>query len=278
VSKSKSIGVIAALVLILSVVSVSVLKNASSAPGITLREPEVHGPVGAAPIAGSGAPSGGGLGPAGRISATNSVPSEAGVSRPSGSDAGSNDAVQVKAEIVVQVAGAVKRPGVYHLRTDARNDDAVKAAGGLGANANAASANLAAHAVDGSQLYIKTLKEQPVGGVDEVTAATVSGSSGKVTAGPTASVKSSRTATSNSKRAAGGKPAKLKDPSEGKININTASAEELQRITGIGPSMADKIIAYRQENHGFLSLEDIMQVRGVGAKTFAKWEPFLKLR
>ena len=62
------------------------------------------------------------------------------------------------------------------------------------------------------------------------------------------------------------------------VNINTASAEELQRISGIGPSMAEKIIAYRQENHGFQSVDDLMQVSGIGPKKFEKMAPFIKLR
>lgn len=58
-----------------------------------------------------------------------------------------------------------------------------------------------------------------------------------------------------SKHGSSGKPAKLKDPSEGKVNINTASAEELMRIPHIGPVVAEKVIAYRQENHGFQSVD-----------------------
>lgn len=197
----------------------------------------------------------------------------------SGGDGGSDSLAggepASKPEVVVQVAGAVRRPGVYHLSVGARNDDAVKAAGGLSPGANAASVNLAARANDGSQLYVKSLKEQSSGGV------------GDESAGPLAQVASSnRKAAAGThgawlvvgKRGSGGKSAKLKDPSEGKVNINTASAEELMRLPHIGSVMADKVIAYRAENHGFQSLEELMQVKGIGAKTFAKMAPFVKIR
>ena len=56
----------------------------------------------------------------------------------------------------------------------------------------------------------------------------------------------------------------------GKININTANAEELQSLKGIGPSTASSIIAYREEYGGFSSIEEIMNVKRIGEKTFAK--------
>ena len=152
-------------------------------------------------------------------------------------------------EIVVQVAGAVKQPGVYHLHAGARNDDAVKAAGGLSSTANAASVNLAARATDGAQLYVKSVKERPTGGVSEETAALPQSSS--VPKKTLALASRGRSSTLGGTGASSNKPAKIKDPSEGKVNINTARADELQRLPNIGPAMAEKIIAYRQENHGF---------------------------
>ena len=56
----------------------------------------------------------------------------------------------------------------------------------------------------------------------------------------------------------------------GKININTANSEELQSLKGIGPSTASSIIAYREEYGGFSSIEEIMNVKRIGEKTFAK--------
>lgn len=62
----------------------------------------------------------------------------------------------------------------------------------------------------------------------------------------------------------------MPDSKSGKININKASSEELQSLKGIGPSTADSIIAYREEYGGFSSIEEIMNVKRIGEKTFAK--------
>lgn len=61
------------------------------------------------------------------------------------------------------------------------------------------------------------------------------------------------------------------------VNINTASADELQKLPGIGPAMAGRIIAYRQESP-FQTPEDLMQVTGIGEKKFAKMKPFVKVK
>ena len=190
-------------------------------------------------------------------------------------NAGTSPQDSAPTEIVVQVVGAVKHPGVYHLSATARNDDGVKAAGGLTSDANPASINLAAHAVDGSQIYIKTHKEQASGGaVDEIGSQTTIGAAPIIKYGGTATGPR-RVARSGGSRE--GRSPKLKDPSEGKVNINTAPAEDLERIPNVGPSMAQKIITYRQENHGFKSVDDLMQVSGIGQKKFAKMAPFVKV-
>lgn len=61
------------------------------------------------------------------------------------------------------------------------------------------------------------------------------------------------------------------------ININTASAEQLTSLPGIGPVRAEDIILYREENNGFKSLEDIMNIKGIGKKTFDSLSPFLRI-
>ena len=294
-SKSKSIGIAVVLALLIGIVSLTVLRNASSS-GVIVREPARHGvnsPAGATannsdltlppspdrvagPIARTSTEArafGGSAAPGTATDMHSALPDGSENMLPN--PGGSVGKIEVKTEVVVHVVGAVKRPGVYHLRSDARNDDAVKAAGGLSADANGASVNLAAHAVDGAQLYVKTLKQQPTGGAD-------SDMSGMPTPSPTHGAPGKLPANVAKHGAAGGgtgaKPAKLKSPSEGKINLNTASAEDLQRISGIGPSMAEKILAYRQENHGFQSVDDLMQISGIGEKKFAKMRPFVKVR
>ena len=179
-------------------------------------------------------------------------------------------------EFVVHVAGAVKRPGVYRLHGKARNDDAVKAAGGAAPSANLDAINLAARVEDGEQLYIPTKTEQPSGGAaSEATPAVAFKSLSLQTGAKVGSKAGSSIAKKSKKGASGGKGAKLTDPSQGKVNLNTAGIEELERLPGIGPAMAERVIDWRKENGGFKNSEDLMQVSGIGEKKFAKMQPYL---
>ncbi len=179
-------------------------------------------------------------------------------------------------EFVVHVAGAVKRPGVYHLHGKARNDDAVKAAGGASPSANLDAINLAARVEDGEQLYIPTKQEQSSGGAaSEAVPAVAVKRLALQTGAKVGSKVESSVAKKFKKGASGGKAAKLTDPSQGKVNLNTAGIEELERLPGIGPAMAERVIEWRKENGGFKNAEDLMQVSGIGEKKFAKIQPFL---
>jgi competence protein ComEA len=174
------------------------------------------------------------------------------------------------AQVVVHVAGAVRKPGVYHLKPGARNDDALKAAGGATAGANTDAVNLAARVEDGSQLYFPTRREQPEGGASS---APPSSAASGVKKGSPAVAKSA-----GKSGAKGGKSGKLTAGSKETVNINTASAEELERLPGIGPAMAERVIEFRRENHGFKTAEDLLQVSGIGEKKFAKLQPFVRVR
>ena len=182
------------------------------------------------------------------------------------------------AEIVIHVTGAVKKPGIYHLLPGARGDDALKAAGGPTSDANPDALNLAAHLEDGSQIHVPTRKERSI----QIPPPPES----YIKRDPTTTAKSDKTATNKagaSHSAAhggrgGGSSGKLKPDSGVKININTADAQTLQKLPGIGPSMAERILDYRKSNGGFKSPEELMEVSGIGPKKFAKMESLVKVK
>jgi competence protein ComEA len=148
-------------------------------------------------------------------------------------------------EIVVHVMGAVKSPGVYHLSTDARVHEAIEKAGGKTDQADLHSLNLAAKMRDGEQIYVPEIHQVPDVGQTIPT-------SSSSAAPPQPSVR--RSASSNGSR----------------ININTATFQELQTLRGIGPTMAQRIIEYRQTSGRFATVDDLTNVKGVGEKTLEK--------
>ena len=145
-----------------------------------------------------------------------------------------------KEPIAVHVIGAVPRPGLYEFAEGARVQDAIDAAGGLLTSANIDSINLAALLEDGQQLTIpyKAGEEPTVSNDDD----------SLVLPGATEETSS--------------------QTSDELININTASVEELDELPGIGPTIAQRIIDYRDENGPFQTIEDILNVSGVGPSTF----------
>ncbi len=137
--------------------------------------------------------------------------------------------------VVVDVAGAVKTPSVVYLDQGARVEDAIKAAGGLLDSADISAVNRASVLTDGQKIYIPQKgEEEPAVSTNESAVQEAASSGSAVT----------------------------------KVNINTASSEELQTLKGIGPSTAQKIIEYRTLYGAFGSIEDITNVSGIGEKTF----------
>jgi competence protein ComEA len=144
-------------------------------------------------------------------------------------------------EVVVHVSGAVRSPGVRTLPADARVDDAVLAAGGAGRSARTDQLNLARPLRDGEQIHVPTASE--------------------VAAGATA--------------AGGGSPAAAGGGSAGLVNLNRATAVELEELPGVGPVLAERIVAFREANGGFRSVSELQQVSGIGEKTYAELEPLV---
>ena len=127
--------------------------------------------------------------------------------------------------VVVHVAGAVRAPGVYRMRADARVDDAVRRAGGALPRADLTQVNLAAKVEDGRQIVVP------------------------------------RRVSAASAPAGAAVPA---SPPGVPLNLNTATLEQLDELPGVGPATAQKIIDYRQEHGGFGSVEELGQVPGIG--------------
>jgi competence protein ComEA len=169
---------------------------------------------------------------------------------PSGAASPTPYASPTPQELVVYVCGAVHRPGVYHLAAGARIADLLSAAGGAAAKAELQAVNLAAKLVDGQQVVV------PVRGATAVAAA--GGSTG-------ASGTSGTTASGASGSAGAAAP----------VNLNTATAAELDALPGVGPATAQKIIDYRTANGGFKSVDDLKNVSGIGDAKFATLQPLV---
>jgi competence protein ComEA len=134
--------------------------------------------------------------------------------------------------VIVYITGAVPRPGVYALPKNARVQDAISAAGGFLAEAEKSQINLAAILEDGEKLDIPFLE-----------------GASPVLATPVPDVVTSTTEL---------------------INLNTASGAELEALPGIGPTTAQKIIEFREQNGPFLNAEDIINVSGIGPGTYER--------
>jgi competence protein ComEA len=139
---------------------------------------------------------------------------------------------------VVDVSGAVRRPGVYRLESGARVDDAVRRAGGATRRADLTGVNLAAKVEDGRQ-YVVPVRGASAGGQVAGAGGDPAGSGGGAVT-----------------------PA-------GPLNLNTATAEQLDQLDGVGPATARKIIAYRTQKGGFRSVEELDQVPGIGPARMA---------
>ncbi|MDO4988247.1 MAG: ComEA family DNA-binding protein [Synergistes sp.] len=149
-----------------------------------------------------------------------------------------NDSTASGSECVVYITGAVKKPGVYDVSSNARIFSAVEAAGGFTSEADREAVNLAAKLKDGQHIKIYKIGEM----AEAQTTKTKSGTSSK---GGNSDV-------------------------YGKININTASKTELERINGVGTKTAEAILSYRNSKGNFTRIEDIMEVKGIGPKKFEK--------
>ena len=149
------------------------------------------------------------------------------------------------AEVVVHVAGAVTGPGVQRLPAGARVVDAIDAAGGAAPDADVGRVNLAAPLEDGQQVYV------PKAG--EAFAGVVGGAEG------------------------GGGGTGGGDDGPAAIDINTADAEELDELPGVGPAIAEAIITHRSTHGPFGTVEELLEVRGIGQAKLDEIRPRVTL-
>ncbi|MFF9620319.1 helix-hairpin-helix domain-containing protein [Streptomyces griseosporeus] len=174
--------------------------------------------TGAGAVAAAGAPGGAGA---------------AGVAAGSAGSAG--------AEIVVDVSGKVRNPGIHRLPAGSRVADALEAAGGVKPGTDLTSLNRARFLVDGEQVVVGA--PAPGGGA-------VTGPAGGAVAGPAGGA-----------AAAGGPPVP--------VSLNSATVEQLDTLPGVGPVLAQHIVDYRTEHGGFRSVDELREVNGIGDRRFA---------
>jgi competence protein ComEA len=157
--------------------------------------------------------------------------------------------------IYVYVTGAVAKPGVYTLPEGSRVQDAIAAAGGAMIQADLDGINLAERLTDEAHVIISrrddstpSTVQQPSSAVAKSSTAPLAGQSGPTTS---------------------------KAPPASPVNINTASAEQLQTLPGIGPSTAARIIADREQNGPFRTIEDLTRITGIKEGTMAKIRAYI---
>ncbi|MEI6519134.1 MAG: helix-hairpin-helix domain-containing protein [bacterium] len=178
--------------------------------------------------------------------------------------------VPERADILIHITGEVRKPGVYKMKDGDRIQDAIMMAGGAKKNADPDQLNLVSKLIDGEKIIVpgKLGTEQPVvASKQPLVIYDTPASKKNMTSGDPGNVSLS-TASSNEKVIDASRP----------VNINKATEEELaNRLPGVGPGTAKKIVDYRTQNGPFKDLSELVNVPGLGPKTVEKITPYITL-
>ncbi|WST53237.1 ComEA family DNA-binding protein [Streptomyces rubiginosohelvolus] len=169
------------------------------------------------------------------------------VSRPASGEPPSGSGGIGSGQIVVDVSGKVHRPGVRRLPAGSRVEDALEAAGGVRAGTDVTGLNRARVLVDGEQVAVGLPPGLPVTGTAGGGGVGSGAAGGPGGAGPSVP-----------------------------LSLNTATAEQLETLPGVGPVLAQHMIDYRTENNGFRSVDELRQVNGIGDRRFADLQPLVR--
>lgn len=173
-----------------------------------------------------------------------------------------------EATVRVHVAGAVNNPGVYTLPAQGRTVDAIAAASGAAADADLDRVNLAGTLSDGVQIYVPHRGETTAPAQIQPNGGTANAGQGNAANGASqggTQPQPARTLTASGSAQKGSTP----------VNINTATAEELQSLPRIGPAMAQRIIAWREAHGGFRSVDELDAVPGIGPSMLENLRPLV---
>lgn len=185
--------------------------------------------------------------PAGTAPAGEPPPQSPAVS-PTQAPAGGGPTGQARPHLVLHVIGRVAKPGVVTVPDGARVQDVVQAAGGAVKGADLAAVNLARRALDGEQLIIPAVGEVP-----------------------------RQQPTPNGAVPPAPAPAPMSGAASAPIDLNTADQPTLETLPGVGPVLAARIIAWRDEHGRFTSVQELSEVTGVGEKRYAELAPRVRV-
>ena len=155
--------------------------------------------------------------------------------------------------VIIHITGSVKNPGIVKLKEGSRIEDAIESAGGLTENADITKVNLAYVVEDGTKIKIPSASEEDIGDEDIIDSKS----------GDNIIIEENTVSSNNSTQT---------------ININKATEKEFETLPGIGPSLASKIIEYRNQNGKFESIEDIKNVNGIGDNKYEKIKDLITVK